>query len=131
MANKGRYISNNHTDNPDELLELWWVQGPLSKIKKIFIKTSTGRILYNKDGKKLATALPWYSDKFYDFDSAEKFHIRFKSSSAVNLLTETEVKLNESERYIKNYSDKYASDVQDIRDLIIKLRKKILNGKTD
>ena len=68
----GKYKETNHKDNEDELLELWWVQGPKSGLKRIHVKPSTGRIRYSKKGKELAIALPWHTpDIFYDRKSAD------------------------------------------------------------
>lgn len=122
----GKYDKSKHV-NDETLLTLWWVQGPLTVPKKIYIKGSTGRTRYKADGTHYSSDMPWMYDAFYDLESALAFHKEVKKSAVLVAIAEVGANMDEALKYIKNLNANNLKEAEEVRESITNLYKKYLH----
>ena len=126
---KGKYITLGADRNSDVTIELWWVQGSLTKPKKIRIKPSTGRRRYKADGKEMSQGLPWgfAGNCYYDLESAMGRHKEMKKGSAVYALEEAQVAFQNAEYHMANFDPTDTEDFKAIGRAMEKLATRLNN----
>jgi len=119
---EGKYKGHGHKDK-EEILELWWVQGVMTKIKKIRVKPGYGRVKFDKKGKKLSTALPWdwHHNAFYDYKSAEEFHRLMKIRHTYTVLQDSHNMLADAIRLVKEFDPEGIKDISAVEKEITRL----------
>ncbi|MCK5788605.1 MAG: hypothetical protein KAH32_06380 [Chlamydiia bacterium] len=126
---KGKYITLGADRNSDVIIELWWVQGPMTKPKRIRIKPSTGTRRYKKDGKEMSQGLPWgfAGNCYYDLESAIVGHKKMKKAIAVDVLWEAQVAFQHAQQYMANFDPTDTEDSAAIGRAMEKLATRLNN----